>query len=152
VVEVHPETWRGPPSESKSKRAARFTGEEGETRYCPNDFRMWRRGWDSNPRSSFPDTRFRGELLQPLGHLSRASSDILAEWRQRGNDDPVVCCLLSRSRNLVLCGLVQAKWQKSGNALAIFFVARAETGGQFFFLEADHDQGEGPPQQKNQPQ
>jgi hypothetical protein len=30
----------------------------------------WRRGWDSNPRSGFPDTRFRGELLQPLGHLS----------------------------------------------------------------------------------
>src|ERR1700675_4121853 len=31
---------------------------------------IWRRGWDSNPRSGFPDTRFRGELLQPLGHLS----------------------------------------------------------------------------------
>ena len=30
----------------------------------------WRRGWDSNPRLSFPNTRFRGELLQPLGHLS----------------------------------------------------------------------------------
>jgi serine/threonine protein kinase/tetratricopeptide (TPR) repeat protein len=31
---------------------------------------VWRRGWDSNPRLSFPNTRFRGELLQPLGHLS----------------------------------------------------------------------------------
>src|SRR5579862_1795696 len=34
----------------------------------------WRRGWDSNPRSGFPDTRFRGELLQPLGHLSAEDS------------------------------------------------------------------------------
>jgi hypothetical protein len=32
--------------------------------------KVWRRGWDSNPRLSFPNTRFRGELLQPLGHLS----------------------------------------------------------------------------------
>ena len=30
----------------------------------------WRRGWDSNPRLSFPNTRFRGELFRPLRHLS----------------------------------------------------------------------------------
>jgi hypothetical protein len=30
----------------------------------------WRRGWDSNPRLSFPNTRFPSVLLKPLGHLS----------------------------------------------------------------------------------
>src|ERR1700691_6276247 len=30
----------------------------------------WRRGGDSTPRLSFPNTRFRGELFQPLRHLS----------------------------------------------------------------------------------
>src|SRR5579864_780464 len=32
-----------------------------------------RRGWDSNPRLSFPNTRFRGELFRPLRHLSLSS-------------------------------------------------------------------------------
>jgi hypothetical protein len=32
----------------------------------------WRRGWDSNPRLSFPNTRFPSVLLKPLGHLSAA--------------------------------------------------------------------------------
>jgi hypothetical protein len=32
--------------------------------------KRWRRGWDSNPRLSFPNTRFRGELFRPLRHLS----------------------------------------------------------------------------------
>ncbi len=36
----------------------------------------WRRGWDSNPRWSYPHTRFPSELLQPLGHLS--SLNVLA--------------------------------------------------------------------------
>ena len=31
---------------------------------------IWRRERDSNPRYSFPYTRFPGVLLQPLGHLS----------------------------------------------------------------------------------
>src|SRR6202043_708134 len=31
---------------------------------------IWRRGWDSNPRLSFPNTRFPSVLLKPLGHLS----------------------------------------------------------------------------------
>ena len=30
----------------------------------------WRRGWDSNPRYSFPYTRFPSVRLQPLGHPS----------------------------------------------------------------------------------
>ena len=30
----------------------------------------WRRGWDLNPRLSFPNTRFPSVLLKPLGHLS----------------------------------------------------------------------------------
>src|ERR1700686_1434625 len=36
----------------------------------------WRRGWDSNPRSSFPDTRFPSVLLKPLGHLSTGENPI----------------------------------------------------------------------------
>ena len=32
--------------------------------------RIWRREWDSNPRLSFPNTRFPSVLLKPLGHLS----------------------------------------------------------------------------------
>ena len=31
---------------------------------------MWRTGWDSNPRRSFPLTPLAGERLKPLGHLS----------------------------------------------------------------------------------
>src|SRR5665213_4603429 len=33
-------------------------------------FKIWRRGWDLNPRLSFPNTRFPSVLLKPLGHLS----------------------------------------------------------------------------------
>ena len=32
--------------------------------------RLWRRGRDSNPRWSYPHTRFPSVLLRPLGHLS----------------------------------------------------------------------------------
>ena len=31
---------------------------------------IWRTGWDSNPRRSFPLTPLAGERLKPLGHLS----------------------------------------------------------------------------------
>ena len=31
---------------------------------------IWRREWDSNPRYSFPHTRFPSVRLKPLGHLS----------------------------------------------------------------------------------
>ena len=31
----------------------------------------WRREWDSNPRKSYPLTRFPSVRLKPLGHLSR---------------------------------------------------------------------------------
>src|SRR3954466_7090544 len=34
----------------------------------------WRREWDSNPRYSFPHTRFPSVRLKPLGHLSLKSS------------------------------------------------------------------------------
>ena len=30
----------------------------------------WRRGWDSNPRSSYPDSSFRDCPIRPLSHLS----------------------------------------------------------------------------------
>ena len=32
---------------------------------------VWRRGWDSNPRCDFSQTRFPSVRLQPLGHLSK---------------------------------------------------------------------------------
>ncbi len=35
-----------------------------------NYFGLWRRGRDSNPRGSYPPTRFPSVLLRPLGHLS----------------------------------------------------------------------------------
>ena len=35
-----------------------------------NIFNLWRRGRDSNPRGSYPPTRFPSVLLRPLGHLS----------------------------------------------------------------------------------
>jgi hypothetical protein len=35
---------------------------------------IWRRGWDSNPRLGFPNTRFPSVLLKPLGHLSGLQS------------------------------------------------------------------------------
>src|SRR6201981_1970271 len=42
--------------------------------------KLWRRGWDSNPRYGFPYARFRGEYFQPLSHLSAvARLLILAE-------------------------------------------------------------------------
>src|SRR6266699_531460 len=38
---------------------------------------IWRRGWDSNPRCDFSQTRFPSVLLQPLGHLSAPQA---SEW------------------------------------------------------------------------
>ncbi len=35
------------------------------------DWHIWRRGRDSNPRWSYPHTRFPSVLLRPLGHLSQ---------------------------------------------------------------------------------
>src|SRR5882672_8194032 len=50
--------------------------------------KLWRRGWDSNPRYGFPYARFRGEYFQPLSHLSAVVADsIVAEpyvFRQSG--------------------------------------------------------------------
>ena len=39
-------------------------------RRLPAKSLIWRRGRDSNPRLSFPNTRFPGVHLRPLGHLS----------------------------------------------------------------------------------
>ncbi len=55
-----------------------------ESLYCED----WRRGWDSNPRRAFQTlTRFRDELLQPLGHLSKKKAD---RW--------VGCCVAGGAR------------------------------------------------------
>jgi hypothetical protein len=36
---------------------------------------LWRRGWDSNPRYSFPYTAFPVLPVQPLLHLSKRIAD-----------------------------------------------------------------------------
>lgn len=36
---------------------------------------VWRRGWDLNPRSSYPDTGFRDRHVRPLRHLSTAGHE-----------------------------------------------------------------------------
>src|SRR5438105_11074887 len=36
-------------------------------------YRLKRREWDSNPRWSYPHTRFPSVLLKPLGHLSMST-------------------------------------------------------------------------------
>src|SRR5438034_8874391 len=40
-----------------------------------------RREWDSNPRWSYPHTRFPSVLLKPLGHLSDGSYFLTATFR-----------------------------------------------------------------------
>jgi hypothetical protein len=37
----------------------------------------WRWRWDLNPRLSFPNTRFRGVLLWPLGHATRPEDTVI---------------------------------------------------------------------------
>ena len=43
-------------------------GEKGRWRNSSSS--VWRRGWDSNPRSSYPDYGFRDRPIRPLSHLS----------------------------------------------------------------------------------
>ena len=35
------------------------------------DALIWRRGWDSNPRSGYPDSGFQDRHVRPLRHPSR---------------------------------------------------------------------------------
>src|SRR5579863_10199083 len=42
---------------------------------------IWRRGWDSNPRCDFSQTRFPSVRLQPLGHLSREALNDVLQWQ-----------------------------------------------------------------------
>src|SRR6185437_13357749 len=49
---------------------------------------VWRRGWDSNPRSSYPDSSFRDCPIRPLSHLSvrnvpEAPAGSLCGWLER---------------------------------------------------------------------
>src|SRR5215510_8039360 len=58
-------TWRGFRAPiAQSPKACALSG-----------FPLKRREWDSNPRWSYPHTRFPSVLLKPLGHLSRKPSD-----------------------------------------------------------------------------
>src|SRR5579862_9635108 len=41
--------------------------------------KIWRRGWDSNPRYGSPYARFRGEYFQPLSHLSAVANRRLTD-------------------------------------------------------------------------
>src|SRR5271154_2142946 len=67
---------------------------------------LWRRGWDLNPRSSFPDTRFRGELFQPLRHLSAAGrGSSLAKAMKGHNSGSNSLNAIVRPRRFEVCGL-----------------------------------------------
>src|SRR6516225_1306126 len=44
---------------------------------------QWRRGWDSNPRWSYPHSGFRDRPVQPLQHLPRSQPSILAAKRRK---------------------------------------------------------------------
>jgi hypothetical protein len=68
----------------------------------------WRRGWDSNPRLSFPNTRFPSVLLKPLGHLSVFIAIRLAQSQYSSE------MLLPRDLNL--SGELIADFQKQLNA------------------------------------
>src|ERR1700722_816055 len=75
--------------------------------YCI--FGLWRRGWDSNPRLSFPNTRFPSVLLKPLGHLSVFIAIRLAQSQYAPE------MLLPRDLNLP--GKLVAGTQKQSNAV-----------------------------------
>jgi hypothetical protein len=55
----------------------------------PSWLLLWRRGWDSNPRSSYPDSSFRDCPIRPLSHLSvcrlclKLRQDGVTQWLQR---------------------------------------------------------------------
>src|SRR6476620_3513752 len=68
--------------------------------------KKWRRGWDSNPRSSFPDTRFRGELLQPLGHLSAEAMTFYRSERRGAmlQTFALTCGVMPRVSSFFPCG------------------------------------------------
>ena len=55
--------------------AWRDVGPPGQTAGGPRSFTesvLWRKGWDSNPRWSFPHGGFQDRCLKPLGHPSMA--------------------------------------------------------------------------------
>src|SRR5215469_1731707 len=63
----HPEPWR-PPTPCGLRRV------NGRWPAIRSLGVGWRRGWDSNPRCDFSQTRFPSVRLQPLGHLSGETS------------------------------------------------------------------------------
>ncbi len=58
----------------------------------------WRRGWDSNPRLSFPNTRFPSVLLKPLGHLSASYINLTESQQTAKPDARIVARTLAASR------------------------------------------------------
>jgi hypothetical protein len=46
--------------------------------------KVWRRGWDSNPRSSYPDSSFRDCPIRPLSHLSDIDDRYMMNREQVG--------------------------------------------------------------------
>src|SRR6266849_10693153 len=60
----------------------------------------WRRGWDSNPRLSFPNTRFPSVLLKPLGHLS-ASGLLVQTSRNPATEEAAPEVAVARRRSLL---------------------------------------------------
>ena len=55
----------------KEKEIIDLFNDQGATKYKILILnKMWRRGWDSNPRNAFTFAGFQDQFLKPLGHLS----------------------------------------------------------------------------------
>src|SRR5437868_8966805 len=63
-----------------------------------NGNRLWRRGWDSNPRYGFPYARFRGEYFQPLSHLSAVSESRLTDESAKRQRRAADVCSANKTR------------------------------------------------------
>jgi hypothetical protein len=83
----------GSPCEGRGPRPSCITGKKrcDQTGRSHVPSGTWRRGWDSNPRASFPATRFPSVLLKPLGHLSARSAgpELPADLRE-GAGEPSI--------------------------------------------------------------
>jgi hypothetical protein len=52
---------------------------------------VWRRGWDSNPRSSCPDSSFRDCPIRPLSHLSVLQMLVWLAYRENEAREVKAC-------------------------------------------------------------